>query len=690
MIKDKPVLHQPVVSISGLFGLAPLVLAVPAKSTAKPEAKMVQLEQSALLVPQAAELHRRAEVDVPAVLPAINDVPAVLPLGKVEDQPMFGPKSPPPPTPISFSPDTDGNGRSDGGDAPIRKEDKPKESEIPDAVEVDTPSANSPVDDSNGGNDDKGGETTSEYPEATEHDIPPANIVIATTTESREETPTPSALPETTTAPPLQDHSTTSYPEETSAPSLSRSRVTYPSDTQPAEAHETSTSHTWATITTSTDFDPSSMTTTCETFTHCSTNTIEPYETTCWYETSIPYAVQKDFTQDSKNIGNVLRDTGKLIAVILSSMLISVLLTLGAIWLYRQRKRKARIAAAVNKGADVEGGAGAGKKRKFWNTVGKRKERGGAERAAGVSVNSVPVPEQEVPVPPEMIQRNNQRLSVILPVHSRQHHRFSNNAHLNRTLSIASSLTVPPYPGSLAASGTTRSNSTRTANSVSSNITDDTVVRTKREYQNNVNRFQEQNMHSDHAVVADGFHCAPPNPFDDHGRDIAGAGGMGGSGVGVNGLGEVDGEGNRRVRAHPTPLPAIRIGDAMDPFEDPDVLVADGFGPQSSGLPQPSPQPARVENPFDDGVAAFAEVDVGMGDGFRGYVPGQMGGGSTVERRVSLRGGDARRTETGTGNNRVSVVSSSGSSVSISSSNETLRGDCDDGGGHAGHGGGMI
>ena len=394
----------------------------------------------------------------------------------------------------------------------------------------------------------------------------------------------------------------------------------------------------------------------------------------------LPYPV-KDDDRDVTNM-NVLKDKGRVAVIAVMAVLIVIVIILGLIWGCR-RKRRQRAEGVEKVGTDVEGG---GSGSKIWRVLGRKKGNG---RGSGCAPGPSPS------VAPEMAGRN-QRLSIILPPGSRRNHphHLSNNNSLNRTLSAASSLTVPPYSRT---SSTVRSNSTRTAHSLDSNITDDTVVRAKRDYQNTVSRIAVENMHSDHAVVADGFHCAPPNPFDDgDGLGVAGVGGMGGSGVGVGGLGEVDGQGNRRLVVPPD----VRVTPAVNPFEDPaiedeDVFVADGFRPQEVSIAhRPAAPPRRpllppaLENPFEDGVGDYADVDVGMGDGFQGYVPGQMMcrhsgsvGGVGNSQRLSMRGGDAdasrsRRMSA----DELSLGSSSSTSRQSLSSNETLRGDLDWGG----------
>ncbi|KAF8422361.1 hypothetical protein BGX38DRAFT_587415 [Terfezia claveryi] len=604
-----------------------------------------------------------------------DDAPAAMPFGKTE--PLFTPKESPP---APFNPDFDGDGHSDINHDPIRKEDKPKETEVPD-------------DDS--GSDNNGGNSFNNLPNATEADLPPPNQAPATTIERTEELPTETS----TVFLELDRYSRTTrlrY-ERTTASSGPRKTTT----ALPAEARESTTSHPWTWITTATDSPES--TTLCTTIAHFSTDKGSPFKTTCYYETTIPLAIEQDIVNDSRGIENLFKDTGKLVALILLTMVLSVLMMMGCIWGYKWRaKKRKRVQGGESTGGDVEGGAEM--KRKFWGVLGGRKEQGTIDQTRAVSVSNTPAAGQaEALVLPDMVQQN-QRLSIILPPGSGHRHRNSNNTILDRTLSTASSLTVPPYPASSAASGTTRSNSTRTARSIASNITDDTVVRTKREYRDAVGRLAEENMHSDHVTVADGFHLAPPNPFEEADPPVAGAGGMGGSGVGVGGLGDVDGEGNRRVVDRPPP-PIIRVGDAMNPFEDPDVDldmgVADGFSPNGVGgmmgggigMSHSSPLPARLENPFEDGLGGYPDLDVGMGNGFSGYVPGQMEGrgGGTAERRVSMRGGDEGWRVSADG---VSLnASTSGESLS---SNETLRGDLEDwsgGGGdgsegHVGHGSG--
>ncbi|RPB21189.1 hypothetical protein L211DRAFT_851696 [Terfezia boudieri ATCC MYA-4762] len=606
--------------------------------------------------PPAVQRHRRHLEE--------DDAPAAMPFGKTE--PLFTPKESPP---APFNPDFDGDGHSDISHNPIRKEDKPKETEVPD---------------NDSGNDGNGGNSFNNLPNATEADLPPPNQAPATTIERTAELPT-----ETSTVF-LDKYSRTTRLRYSRTTASSGPRET--TTTHPAEARESTTSRPWTWITTETDSPKS--TTLCTTIPHFSTDKGSPFKTTCYYETTIPLAIEQDIVDGARGIENLFKDTGKLVAVILFTMVLSVLMTVSCIWAYKWRaKKRKRVQGGESIGGDVEGGAEM--KRKFWGVLGGRKEQGTIDQTSAVSVTSAPAAGRtEALVPPEMAQHH--RLSIILPPGSGHRHHNSNNTILDRTLSTASSLTVPPYPASSAASGTTRSNSTRTARSVASNITDDTVVRTKREYRDAVGRLAEENMHSDHVAVADGFHLAPPNPFEEVGPPVAGAGGMGGSGVGVGGLGDVDGEGNRRVVVR-APPPIIRVGDVMNPFEDPDVDldmgVADGFSPNGAGdmmrggigMRHSSPLPPRLENPFEDGLGGYPEVDVGMGNGFSGYVPGQMEGrvGGTAERRVSMRGGDARRRVSGDG---VSLNSStSGESLS---SNETLRGDLEDwsGGGSGGSG----
>lgn len=405
----------------------------------------------------------------------------------------------------------------------------------------------------------------------------------------------------------------------------------------------------------------------------CSTHTAYPHNTSCVVKPYSYSSMEKDVMKEhSKEIGNIVK-----YAVI--TVLVIIIIILGLIWGYRRKRRK-RAESAEKIGTDVEGGSGS----KIWRVLGRRNSQKGKARGLG----SAPGPSTSVA--PEMAERN-QRLSIILPPSSRRSHphRVSNTNSLNRTLSVASSLTVPPYSR---ASSSTRSNSTRTAHSLDSDITNDTVVRAKRDYQNTVSRLAVENMHNDHAVVADGFHCAPPNPFDGDDLGVAGAGGMGGNNVGVGGLGEVDGQGNRR----PAVTPDIRVADAINPFEDPvmedeDIFVADGFRPQGGSIahrpPPPPPRPLlspALENPFEDGVGDYVDVGVGIGDGFQGYVPGQMMcrlsgsvSGASNSRRLSMRGGDAdanrsRRLST----DGLSLSSSSTARQSLSS-NETLQGDPD-------------
>ncbi|KAF8416669.1 hypothetical protein EV426DRAFT_578626 [Tirmania nivea] len=597
-----------------------------------------------------------------------DDAPAAMPFGKTE--PLFTPKKSPP---APFNPDLNGDGESDIDHDPLRKEDKPKKIEVSD----------------DSWSNSKGENSFSDPPTASEVDIPPPNQPPAIT-ETPNETPSPPPSPPTS-PPDLNGYSITTRPryERTTASSRPQETTTM----HPTEAHESKTGDSWMQITTCTDSLVSPTTTLCTTITHCSTNSVYAHQTTCYFETTIPLAIQQDIMQNAQGIEKLFKDTGKLVALILLTMIVSVLLTVGFIWGYKRRaKRRKGVHGGESIGGDVEGGAGM--KRKFWQ---KRKKRGTTDKASAVSVSNPPIAGQaEASMPPEMAQRNHQRLSIILPPCTSGHrHHNSNNTILGRTLSTASSLTVPPYPGSSAASGTTRSNSTRTARSFASNITDDTVVRTKREYRDAVGRLAEENMHSDHVAVADGFHLAPPNPFEDDGPRVAGAGGMGGSGVGVGGLGDVDGEGNRKEVVRPPP-PIIRVCDAMNPFEDPDMNLdmglADGFSPNEAGgmtrggigMGHSPPSPPRLENPFEDRLGGYPEVDIGMGDGFPGYVPGQMGsmGDGNAERSVGMRGGDARPRVSRDG---VSISSTSGESLS---SNETLRGDLEDWSGRGGSGSG--
>jgi len=622
--------------------------------------------------PPAVQRHRRRLEEAEAE----DDGPAAMLFGKTEL--LFTPKKFPP---VPFNPDFDGDGKIDIGHDPIRKEDKPKATKVPDGSD-DSGSDNEGGGDE-GGDDDKGGDNS---PPATEADILPPN---QTTTTGFVEGPAFYPTESSTPPPDLDGYSaTTSSREERSTTSSGPRETT--TTKHPAGAHESTANH--PSITTATDSLGSS--TSCTTATHCSTNSVYPFKIECNLSQEFAEAI----VEDTQGIENFLKDTGKLVAVILLTMVVSVLMTVGCIWGYKRRAKKRKgVQSGGSIGGDVEGGAEM--KRKFWGVLGRGREQGATDKASVVSVCNTPADGQaEESVPPEMAQRNHQRLSIILPPDSGHRHRNSNGTILDRTLSTASSLTVPPYPGSLAASGTTRSNSTRTARSISSNITDDTVVRTKREYRDAVGRLAEENMHNDHVSVADGFHLAPPNPFEEVGPPVAGAGGMGGSAVGVGGLGDVDGEGNRRVVVRPPP-PIIRVGDAMNPFEDPDIDldmgVADGFSPNrtrdmmSGGIAMghsPPPPPPRLENPFEDGLGGYPEVDVGMGDGFSGYVPGQMGGmdGGNAERRVSMRGGDAARRRVS--GDEVSINSST--SRESLSSNETLRGDLEDwsGGGGGGPG----
>jgi len=607
--------------------------------------------------PAAIQLHRRRRKEdaVPAAMASERTRPPK--------------KSPVPP----LNPNFDG---SNIDHDPTRKEDKPKPDQQKDTEVQDT------RDDT--GSDDTSGNSSSDTPIASEADHTPPNQPLTVTQMEPTDTPEPTLE---ISRPPEFEYSTVPSSQPERNPPTSGPQET--STIHPTETQESTTSHSW-TITTK----PPIIS--CTTAPHCSTGTKYSLHTTCYSKTP-----GKSVGNDAQDIGALL-DKGKIVVVILLTMVVSILITVGCIWVYKRRAKKRRgVKCGESRDGDVEGGAE--KRRKFWGVLGKRKERGNADMASVVrSVGNTPAIEHaEASVPPEMAQRSQQRLSIILPPGAGGHrHRNSNNTILNRTLSAASSLTVPPYPGSSAASGTTRSSSTRTARSIASNTTDDTVVRTKREYRDAVGRLTEENMHSDHVVVADGFHLAPPNPFEDDGPQIAGAGGMGGSGVGVGGLGDVDGEGNRRVGVGPPP-PIIRVRGAVNPFEDQDIDldmgVADGFRPNGGGgvmqrdmrIGYSPPWPPQLENPFEDGLGGlggFPEIDVGMGDGFDGYVPGQMGrvgGGNVVplERRVSMRGGDARRRVSG---DRATINSSiSGESLS---SSETLRGDLEDWSGSSGAG----
>ncbi|KAI5805640.1 hypothetical protein DFH27DRAFT_651971 [Peziza echinospora] len=432
------------------------------------------------------------------------------------------------------------------------------------------------------------------------------------------------------------------------------------------------------------------------------------------------------------------------IGVIVVAIAVAVLVVLGTWWGVRRWHRN-RGDELVDDDAFGAGAAAVEKKRwrrwrrsKRWHekqvcTCQPTSMSGALGGAGGIFVSAPPPPTHEqqqrgLDVVPEMSERP---ISAMLPPpllrHQQQQHQRSSqlsltNSHLTRSISSSSSaISSPPsyHHHNPHLSGTSqhsahntlanaalasRSNSTRTATSSTSNVTDDTVVRSKREYQRTVTRLAEENMYSSPEVVADGWRCAPPNPFEDAGGlEVVGGGGA----VGVGGMGQVDELGRSVVGA------AGRVGVMEDPFSDGaasggmGVGVGDGFAgyvPGSGGgaggvgggmhhhqqqhythnhhhqhqqlHPQ---QPSMVQDPFADeygmGEHEHHEVDVGVGDGFGGYVPGGMMGGGGG----SGNGGEGGRSVMA-GAGAEGERRSGGSVRSGVSSSATLRGDLEEGG----------
>ncbi|KAF8462751.1 hypothetical protein BDZ91DRAFT_765044 [Kalaharituber pfeilii] len=614
---------------------------------------MENLNELAIAVPQLLNLRRGRP-----------------PGSTVASKPWYPQRLPP------FDPDRNGDGDSDL----IRPNGKwPKPSPSSTATEPEGDEVFSNVHGPEGGLHEGGEEENDPaYPTATEMDIhsnrdPGGNYLDdPDSVSSSTTTTTTTSLP--LYPPPLEDPPppTRDFPSVTDPP-LTGSK--------PTSTLTTTSSTVYYTVTKNTDGlwtnDIPTVTSSCTGY--CLTASAASKTSSTNGVSASPWPAGADINKDSRELIHILGATGKLVLAIVLTTVLSLLIAGGTLWACKWRKKR-RGVGNQRTGEDVEGG-GVGRKRKLWAGVRKRKaEKKLCEKANAAGVVSTSQPTATA-TQPEMAQPS-RAINIIQPIpphHSNHRPQHSSTTLLARPMSISSSLTVPPYSVPPSSSGTTRSNSTRTANSVASNTTDDTVLRAKREYQTTVSRFADVNMRHPAGAVADGFRCAPPNPFDD-GAEGPGQSpdGMGGPEVGVSGMDIVDAQGNRAAMAMAPPRPPLRrtltrmstSSGVLNPFEEAELegaIVADGFRPDEAGAgpqlawamsgsrtsggrnarpPRPPPPPPRaVEDPFADDVGTlayspYAHVHVEEADGFDG-------GHGTIEEEYEESAGDAESFSSG-------------------------------------------